>query len=308
MGLCCRYSRGQESQTNPASAKAPSAVERGIELAGKRRCDDALPLLKESAPQVVDKQLKYRALMATARCGIRKQDGKVTVDALMELRHNYPQDPEVLYLSTQVFLKIAVHASRELADVAPNSYQVLELQAESAESEKQWERAAGFYREILERYPKLPEIHLRLGRALLTNSQSLETNREALKEFEQELGIDPTSADAEFWIGEVARLEGRLDDAVRHLTSSLNLEPDFSASLLTLGITYNSLGRFADAISPLERYTKANPEDPAGHFHLGRAYTKLDRKEDSEREFAIQREVLEKHSPRKPSPADIEQH
>jgi hypothetical protein len=92
-----------------------SPIERAIDLATKHRCDEATPLLNELTPGATDKQLKYQALMAATRCAIRKKDGRATVTTLLALRHDYPNDPEVLYLTTQVFLQIAVHASQYLA-------------------------------------------------------------------------------------------------------------------------------------------------------------------------------------------------
>src|SRR2546421_12409545 len=116
----------------PAASSGP--VERGIDLAAKGRCDEALPLLKELGA-ISDKQLKYQGQMATAHCAIKRRDGQLTVATLMALRHEYPKDPEVLYLTTQVFLEIAVRASQELTALAPDSIQVLELQAETLESQ-----------------------------------------------------------------------------------------------------------------------------------------------------------------------------
>lgn len=274
----------------PASLQAsgPSnPVERGIDLAGKRRCEEALPLLNEFTPRITDKQLKYEALMATAHCAIRQKDGKATVNALMGLRHDYPKDPEVLYLTTQVFLEIAVGASRELAAVAPDSYQVLELKAEALESQKDWEGAAAVYRKILAANPKLPNIHLRLGRAELLQPESATNTEGARKEFEQELAIDPTNASAEYWLGVIARRDGHWAEAIPHFTSAMNLDPSLAEVMLALGMTLNSAERFADAITPLERYTKLAPEDRTGHYQLALAYLRLGRKEDSARERGL---------------------
>ena len=215
----------------------------------------------------------------------------------MALRHDYPEDPEVLYLTAQVFLKIAVHASQALETSAPNSYQMFELKAESLESQAKWDEAEAVYRKILEQNPKLPEIHLRLGRAMLSQAKTTEQNDAAAQEFAQELAIDPTNAAAEFWIGEVARLNGRSDDAVTHFTSATKLDSSFAPSFLMLGMTYIASGKYGDAIDPLERYTSMIQDDPAGHLQLGRAYARTNRKEDSEREFATHRKLLEKVQP-----------
>jgi len=276
-------------------------VERGIDLAATGRCEEALPLLKKLADDS-DKQLKYRAQMAVARCAIKRKDGQATVTALLALRHDYPEDREVLYLTTQVFLEIAENASQDLARIAPNSYQVLELEAETLESQNKWPEAAAIYRKILEKNPKLPNIHFRLGRVVLAQPETPATTEEARKEFEQELVIDPTNASAEFWLGESSRRDGQWADAVRHFTSALKLDPALAEAMLALGMTFNSQGRFSDAITPLERYTKIVPQDPAGHYQLAMAYARTGRKEDSAREMTLQQQLSEKKAAPPASP------
>jgi tetratricopeptide (TPR) repeat protein len=291
----------QAPASSPPS-RPSSPLERGIELAAKGRCEDALPLLKK-LPDDSDKQLKYRAQMATVRCAIKRRDGQATVTTLLALRHEYPKDPEVLYLTTQVFLEIAVRASQELTAIAPNSYQVLELEAETLESQNKWPEAADIYRKILEKNPKLANIHFRLGRAVLAQPETQATTEEARKEFQQELSIDPANASAEFWLGEISRRGGHWDEAIPHYHSALKLDPTLAEAMLALGMTFNSAGRFADAIAPLESYIKILPEDPAGHYQLAMAYARTGRKEDSVREMTLRQQLSEKNQA-PPSPAD----
>ncbi len=124
---------------------APGSLEQGIERASKGRCEEALPLLKKFTPRVTDNQLKYRAQMAIVRCAMNRKDDETTANTLFALKRDFPEDPEVLYITTQFFLEIAVRASQDLAAVAPSSYQPRKLQAESLESQNKWEEAAAIY-------------------------------------------------------------------------------------------------------------------------------------------------------------------
>jgi predicted Zn-dependent protease len=279
-------------------------LERAIDLAAKRRCDEAVPILNDLTPRVTAKDLKYRALMAAARCGIRQHDGRATVNSLLALRHDYPQDPEVLYLTTQVFLQIAVHASEDLAAIAPDSYQVLELEAETLESQGKWEEAGVIYKRILDKNPKLPNIHSRLGHVILTRPETAETNDAARREFEQELIIDPTNANAQFWIGEIARRQGKTADAIPYFNAALKVDPSLAEALLALGMAHNSTGNFSDAVSPLEEYVKKVPTDPAGHYQLALAYARTGRRDDSAREIALQQQLLQKKDTAPSQPVD----
>jgi len=277
-----------------SSSSVASPVGRGIDLAAKGRCEEALALLKKFTAGLTVKELKYRALMATIRCAMKLRDDRTTADTLFDMKREFPEDPEVLYMTSQFFLGIAEGASQELTVVAPNSYQTRELQAETFESQEKWAEAAAIYRKILEENPKLRGIHYRLGRAALSQPESPTSAQDAKKEFEQELAIDPVNAAAEFWLGEIARLDGKWEDAIAHFGAAAKIDPHFADAFLSWGTALNSAGRFSEAIPQLEQYAKMAPENLAGHYQLSIAYARMGRKEDSDRETALHRQLLEK--------------
>lgn len=281
----------------PADPSRPvtTPIDRAIDSAAKGRCEEALPLLKKFTAGVKVKELKYRALMATVRCAMKQRDDRTTAETLFDMRLEFPEDPEVLYMTSQFFLGIAEGASQELTVVAPNSYQTRELEAESLESQEKWAEAAAIYRKILEENPKLRGIHYRLGRAALSQPESPSSAADAKKEFEEELAIDPVNAAAEFWLGEIARLDGQWDEAISHFADAAKIDPHFADAFLSLGTTLNSAGRFSEAIPQLENYVKTVPDNLAGHYQLSIAYARMGRKEDSVREMALHQQLFEKH-------------
>ena len=283
-----------QSPAAPATSGKPGPVDRAIELASKGRCEEALPLLTKLAPRIAAKELRYRALMATVRCGLHRKDDQATANALFDLRRDFPADPEVLYMTSQVFLEIAERASQELALVAPRSYQAQELQAETLESQEKWAEASEIYRQILKEDQKLRGIHYRLGRLALAQPRSPTSAEDAKSEFEQELAIDPVNAAAQFWLGELARREGQWEEAIPHFAAAVELDSNFSDALLALGSSLNAAGRFQEAIPPLEKYVKMSPEAVAGHYQLYVAYQRTGRNEDSAREMALHQQMLEK--------------
>jgi tetratricopeptide (TPR) repeat protein len=278
--------------TDPSSVASP--VERAIDLASKGRCEESLTLLKKFTAGLKDKQVKYRALIAMVRCSMKQRDDRATVDTLLDMRREFPEDPEVLYMTSQFFLGIAEGASQELTSVAPNSYQTRELQAESFESQEKWAEAAAIYRNILKENPKLRGIHYRLGRAALSQPESPTSAADAKKEFEQELAIDPVNAAAEFWLGEIARLDGQWEEAISHFAAAAKIDPHFADAVLSLGTALNSAGRYSEAIPQLEQYVKMSPENLAGHYQLSVAYARTGRKEDSVREMTLHQQLLAK--------------
>ena len=284
--------RAQSAPKNKAPAEA--AAERGIDLAAKGQCTEALPILKKSAGHATDKQVRYHAGMATAKCAMSLEQAETAVQALFALRREFPKDPEVLYISTHYFSELASRASQELAAEAPTSYQAHELEAEAFESQSRWAEAAAEYQKILEQNGNAPGIHFRLGRVALSRGESEANTAEAKKEFEQELKIDPSSAAAEFSLGEIARRAGQWDEAITQFSAAGRLDSGFAEAFLALGMSLSSAQRFADAVRPLEKYVKLVPEDPAGHYQLAIAYDRTGRKESAARELQLQRETAAK--------------
>ena len=150
------------------------------------------------------------------------------------------------------------------------------------------------YRQILKQNPRLPGIHYRLGRILVSKPNfGPEVAAEAKKEFEQELEIDPSNAGAEYVLGELARQAEQWDDAITHFSRAVKLDPGFADALLGLGSSLISVKKFSEAIPPLEGAVKLEPGNPTGHYQLAVAYSRTGRKEDADREFALHRKMAE---------------
>jgi tetratricopeptide (TPR) repeat protein len=275
---------------------ASSSAERGISLAAKGRCREALPILKKSAPHLADKQLKYRAVMSTARCAMSLDQTDTAVEALLLLNREFPHDPDVLFTSTHLYSELASRAAQDLAATAPTSHQAEQLEAEAFESQGNWDKAIAQYKKILDQDPKVADIHYRLGRIILSQSlsQSPPAAETAKTEFVEELKINPDNASAEFMLGEIARQAGQWDEAIQHFSRASKLDEGFQEAYLALGMSLNSAGKFTDAVAPLQSYVKMQPGDPAGHYQLATAYARTGRKAEADREMALQREAAAK--------------
>jgi tetratricopeptide (TPR) repeat protein len=279
--------QAQASQT-AAGSDISALAQHGISLTEKGACKEALPVLKKATPRLLDKQLKYHAVMALARCAMSLDQNETAVTALLLLNREFPNDPEVLYVTTHYYSELASRASRQLVATSPASYQVHELDAEGYESQGKWEEATAEYRKILEQDPQRPEIHYRLGRILLAKPATPMTNDEARKEFEQELKINPDNASAEFMLGEIARQAGDWNEAIQRFSRSIKLDEGFSDAYLALGMSLSSAGRFSDAIPPLQKYVGMEAADPGGHYQLAIAYSRTGQKQEATREMSLQ--------------------
>lgn len=289
--LCVTWSAialGQAPSPVPADT-----VQKALSLAEKGHCKEALPTLRRAVSRVADKQLKYSAAMAGVRCAMSLGDTSSTVDSLLMLQRDFPDDPEVLYISTHYFSQLANQSAQRLARTAPDSAQVQKLNAEALESQSKWDDAITAYRKILERNPKEPQIHYRIARILLDQSSTPDATEKAKGELQEELAINPANPAAEFILGEIARRAADWDDAVNHFQRAEQLDASFSEAYLARGMSLAGAGKFAEAVPPLEKYVKMQPEDPAGHYQLAIAYSRTGNKPAAEREMELQKKAAQ---------------
>jgi len=276
-----------QTAAKPAVANSSASTEHAIELVEQGRCKEALPILERSTAHLTDKQLRYHAAMAEARCAMALDRETTAITALLQLKRDFPDDPEVLYITVHYFSELASRTSEELAAKAPTAPQARMLEAEAFESRGAWDEAAGIYRAILEQNPSAPRIHYRLGQVLLSKAGETGPVDDARAEFQKELQVDPRNASAEFILGELARRTGQWDEAAQHFSRASTLDAGFSEAYLAWGISLTSARKFAEAVPPLETYVRMQPEDPSGHYQLAIAYERTGNKEGAARQITL---------------------
>ena len=283
----------QVPSKNPAPpAQSQSTTQRAVTLAQAGKCSEAIPLLKKAMHQATERDLKKRIGLLGLNCSMTHNQPHESLDFLAVLDREFPRDPEVLYATAHAFSDLSLRASQDLVREAPFSYQVHELNAEALETQGRWQEAAAEYQKIIAINPMLPGIHSRMGRALLSAPQpSPEVVARARKSFEDELEIDPNNATAEYVLGDLANRDGDLSSAISHYTRATKIDAGFTEAYLGLGTALVDRKQFADAIPALETYETLAPDSPTGHYQLALAYNGVGRKEDANREAALQRDT-----------------
>lgn len=282
------------AQTSAKAAPVvnPAAAEHAATLAESGHCVEALPILAKTTPHVTDKELQKRAGLDGVRCATTLQQLDALQDFLRMLSRQFPQDPEVLYVLTHAYSDLAARAASELATTAPNSIPALEMDADANEPQGKWDQAEKDYRKILEQNPRYPGIHFRLARLILSRpNPPSDFAEQAKKELQQELEIDPANAGAEYVLGELARQAQDLPGAVQHFSKATELDPNFADAFLGLGMTLLAEKKYPEAVAPLEKAVKLQPANPAGHYSLATAYARTGRREEADREFALQQKT-----------------
>jgi tetratricopeptide (TPR) repeat protein len=283
--------RGQVPKS-PAAAEAGTAkAERGIILASKGQCKEAMPILKQVIPKIQDKDLLHDAVMARAQCGMATDKRDVVSESLVVLAREFPGDPKVLYITTRYYSELANRTAQELMQRAPSSPEAETLIAEAFQAQGKLDDAAAQFRKILEQNPNQPGIHYQLGRILLSKPLDPGTSEEARKEFESELKINPTSPAAEFMLGDLASRNQKADEAIEHFTRATQFDAGLPEAYLGLGIALNAAGKYDEAIKPLKKYTEMDPSDPAGYYQLATAYARTGNQPEAERLLALQRQA-----------------
>jgi tetratricopeptide (TPR) repeat protein len=231
---------------------------------------------------------------AGIRCAmmLNKQDD--ALDFIRSLRRDFPRDPDVQFLSVHVFSDLSIRASQDLLFTNPSAYQVHQLNAEAMEAQGRWDDAMSEYRAVLEKNPKLPGIHYRIGRAILSKPKAATTFDEAKKEFEDELSIDPNNAGAEYVLGEIAREDEQWPEAIQHFGKAVQLDGNFADALIGWGRSLTQGGKPEDAVAPLERAAKLQPDNPAAYYHLAIALRRAGKREEADKQFAAYKETSER--------------
>lgn len=276
----------------PTAAADSNAAAHAASLAENGRCAEALPTLARTAAHLANKELQKRVGLDGARCATLLQRSAELQDFIRTLNRQFPDDPEVLYVSVHAYSDLSTQAAEKLAQTAPASIPALELDAEANEVQGRWDRAEKDYRKILEENPRYPGIHFRLARLLLSRPNPAPGFQEqAKKELQEELAIDPSNAGAEYVSGELARQAKDFPAAIQHFTRASKLDPTFGDAFLGLGMSLLAEKNYEQAVAPFEAAVKLQPQNPAAHYGLATAYARTGHKEAAEREFALQQQT-----------------
>lgn len=266
----------------PALANAQYFL--GASLAESGYCKEAMPYLKRDVRRVADRQLKRIIGSDTLRCYMDLNEADKGVNLDQTLMKEFPDDPEILYLTTHLYSNLSAAASQHLLAIAPGSYQFHRMDAEVLAIQGKPDDAIAEFQKAIAINPHVAGVHYAIGKLLLQQGPS--SLDKAQKEFEEELKIDPGNANAEFQLGKIAGSLRNWTEALAHLQRATELNPKLVAAQIALGEAYVSAGRVAEAVTPLERAVAAAPGNPTAHYRLAFVYRRLGRTREAEQQLA----------------------
>ncbi len=230
--------------------------------AATNNCPEALPVL---AREPINKL----GGIAAVKCYTSLGDSAHEFALLQQLETKFPNDADVLYVSAKQHMKAFNDATFAMFQRTPSSYRVHELSADIFEVQNRFDEAIAEYRKAIELNPTAPDLHFRLGRALLLQSHSPEALEQAAEQFRSELKLSPEDAGCEFQLGQIAQVETKTSDAKAHFERALELSPNFVQALLALGKLEKNSPR---AVELLSKAVTLEPNNEAAHYALLTAY------------------------------------
>ena len=233
----------------------------------------AVPDLEKGFHQSTDRALKRSAGLRLQRSYTELRRDADAVKVSLELAELFPDDPEILYHASRLSANLAYVTIQKLARVAPDSIWMHLTAGEVQETQGGYEGAIREYGAALALDPTRPGVHFRLGRVRLARAiAATDTLTDARREFEEELRIDPSSANAAYEVAEIHRKSGELDEARQFFEAALKFYPDFEDALVGLGRVLVTLGKPDLALPRLQQAIALNPNNEVAWYHVAQAH------------------------------------
>jgi tetratricopeptide (TPR) repeat protein len=286
------------TSTAPEPGGAALTAEKAMALAEQGRCKESLPTLKRAASGPGPSETRKKAGVLALKCALGMDDRVSATEFLLLLHKQFPQDPEILFISVHAYSDLSSRTALDLGRMAPQSISARELNAEALEMQGKWDEAQREYEDLLKADPTARGVHYLFGRLLLSKPSGDATAlAQAKQEFQKELEIDPKNAGAEYILGEMARQESQWDEAITHFSRAAKLDVGLGDAYMGLGFCLVTVKRYEEAIPPLQMAVRLQQGNPGAHYNLAVALSRTGKREEAEKEFAIHRQLTQKTAP-----------
>jgi tetratricopeptide (TPR) repeat protein len=282
----------QALKLKPSLVKSENLLAMSLSEIG--RYSEATPGLDRCLHHAPDLEIQRMCGLELQRAytGLKKDDRAVEV--AMRLNRLFPDDPEILYQTGKVYGNFAFLTMEKLAQVAPNSVWKHLAAAEAHESQGSYDQAIPEYNEVLKLEPQRPGIHYRIGRSLMGRywqRHSADDLAASVKEFEQELQIDPANANSAYELGELHRKANQFDEAQQYFDQALQHYPDFPEAQLGLAAVLQAKKLPNQAVVHAQRAVAIDPGNEVGWYRLAQIQKSLGNSSEQEKAIAEYRRL-----------------
>ena len=270
---------------------AAASLNRAVELSADSRlkvllaftyaelgqCGNAVPLLRDSFEGEQKDPIKLAIGQRLVECNLTMGVPESALQYVQALRRIAPDNPNVLYLASKVYMSMWNGAFQTLLIKAPNSHHVRLIQAEALEAQDRFGEAAHEYRTVLKIEPQLTDIRYRLGRALLLSQPDGKADAEAQAEFRKVLEANPAHAAALMDLGDIHLKNGQREEASKLFTKAIEVQPGAVPARVGLAKVYIADKQWPKALEQLEAAARIAPDEEGVQYNLMLAYRGLGR-------------------------------
>jgi tetratricopeptide (TPR) repeat protein len=135
------------------------------------------------------------------------------------------------------------------------------------------------FRQLFDRYPKMPNLHFFFGILLFTHAPDL-----AIPQFQDEVAISPSNAAAHAILGYSLMMIGRFEEAKPEAELALAGAPGMEMAKIALGHALAETGDPARAAELLNQVLQGDPNNLEAHLGLAALYSRTGNREEASRE------------------------
>jgi tetratricopeptide (TPR) repeat protein len=249
----------------------------GDSVAARSDLEKAFPNLTEKNVQI---QTGMEMIDLYSSAG--ELDSAATV--VSKLRELEPTDEALLYTAYRLYSDLAEESLLSLTVINPNSARLHQAIAHELAKRGDLAGAVENYREALKLDPNLPGLHFELAEMLSTQNTS-DALAEARSEYKAALAVNPSDAQAEVRLGDIAAKANDLEAAQAHYSKALEVQPNNADAAVGLAKVYSSMGQPEKAAPLLEHAVQVDPTSSLAHFRLSGVYRQLGRTADAQHEL-----------------------
>jgi tetratricopeptide (TPR) repeat protein len=250
-------------------ASAESVHRLGLLYEQVDRYGDAIRILLKITPPTP------RTLIDLARIEFRREDYKASLGYLAHARDLAPENPHIHYLfgQTCIRMELIAEAHRSFvraAELEPNNAEYNYAAGSAAAYLRDPSEALPYFQKYLQLKPGDQQGRLMLGAVYFKNRDYPAARRE----LQGALTDRRTAPNAHYYLGRIARLEGKLEVAVAELGRALELDPKYASALAELGQCRLQKREYPQAEKTLQEALAIDPDNYTANFNLLTLYSR----------------------------------